>query len=129
MSTSTQELFDSTEAVERRFYSRVAPRAPVYLAVDDNDSLLLNVSENGLLVSSPIALQCNFVARIDIPLPGLPKPVQVNVRVVWSNEARNLAGIQLLDLNDYDREQIRKWSTRESTQFLHRDLELEEGLE
>jgi hypothetical protein len=128
MSTSMQELPDSTDVIERRFYSRVAPHAAVYLAIDDNNSLLLNVSENGLLVSSPVALPCNFVARIDIPLPGLPKPVQVNVRVVWANEIRKLAGIQLLDLNDHDREQIRKWGTRESTRFLHRGLELEEGL-
>src|SRR5277367_1688204 len=113
MSTSTQELPDSPEVVERRFYSRVAPHAPVYLAIDGNSSLLLNVSENGLLVSAPVALQCNFVARIDVPLSGLPKPVQVNVRVVWTNEASKQAGIQLLDLSEHDREQIRKWGTRE----------------
>jgi hypothetical protein len=123
MSTSAQEFTDSTDAIERRFYSRVAPNAPVYLAIDDNHSLLLNVSENGLLVSTPSALQCNFVARIEIPLPGLPKPVQVNVRVVWANEARRLAGIQLLDLDEYDREQIRKWGTRESGQFLYEEPE------
>src|SRR5277367_2887476 len=123
MSTSTQELPDFPEVVERRFYSRVAPHAPVYLTIDGNNSLLLNVSENGLLVSTPVALQCNLVARIDIPLPGIPKPVQVNVRVVWANEIRKLAGIQLLDLDDYDREQIRKWGTRESSQFLYEEPE------
>jgi hypothetical protein len=123
MSTSTQELLDSTDVLERRFYSRVAPNAPVYLAIDGNNSLLLNVSENGLLVSTPVALQCNFVARIDIPLPGLPNPVQVNVRVVWASEIRKLAGIQLLDLDDYDREQIRKWGARESRQFLYEESE------
>jgi hypothetical protein len=123
MSTLTQELPTSTAPMERRFYSRVAPHAPVYLAIDGNNSLLLNVSENGLLVSTPAALQCNFVARIDIPLTGLPIPVQVNIRVVWANEVRKLAGIQLLDLSYHDREQIRKWGSRESTPFLHRNLD------
>ena len=121
MSTSTQELPGETTSVERRFYSRVAPHAPIYIAIDENnDCLLLNVSENGLLVSAPVALACNFVARIAVPLSGLPKPVQVNVRVVWTNETSKQSGIQLLDLSEHDREQIRKWGTRESSQFLHR---------
>jgi hypothetical protein len=121
MSTSTQELPGETTSVERRFYSRVAPHAPIYVAIDENnDCLLLNVSENGLLVSAPAALARNFVARIAVPLSGLPKPVQVNVRVVWTNETSKQSGIQLLDLSEHDREQIRKWGTRESSQFLHR---------
>jgi hypothetical protein len=121
MSTSTQEIPTVSVRVERRFYSRIVPHAPIYIAIDGhNNSLLLNVSENGLQVLAPVALQCNFVARIAIPLSGLPKPVQVNVRVVWTNEVNGQAGIQLLDLSEQDREQIRKWGTRETSQFLHR---------
>jgi Gram-negative bacterial TonB protein C-terminal/PilZ domain len=121
MSTSAQELPTVTASVERRFYSRIVPHAPIYIAIDGhNDSLLLNVSENGLLVLAPVAVQCNFVARIAIPLSGLPKPVQVNVRVVWTNEVNKQAGIQLLDLSEEDREQIRKWGTREASLCLHR---------
>jgi hypothetical protein len=113
MSTARQ-VPASTSTVERRFYSRVAPRAPIYLALNKNQALLLNVSENGLLISTPAVLGRNFVARVSLPLNGLAQPVQVNVRVVWTNEARKQAGIQLLDLSDYDREQIRKWGTQES---------------
>jgi hypothetical protein len=121
MSTSAQQFSDATATVERRFYSRVVPHAPIYLAIDGSeDTLLLNVSENGLLVSAPVALLLNFVARIAIPLNGLPKPVQVNVRVVWTNEINKQAGIQLMDISEHDREQIRKWGSRESSQFLHR---------
>jgi len=103
--------------MERRFYPRVVPQAPIFIAfAEGQDSLLLNLSENGLLVSTPAELACNFVARISIPLNGLPKPVQVNVRVVWVSEARKLAGIQLLDLSEHDRQLIRKWGARESAQ-------------
>jgi hypothetical protein len=120
MSTSAQEFSGETPRLERRFYSRIVPHAPIYLVIDGSaDSLLLNVSENGLLVSAPVALSLNFVARIDVPLTGLPKPVQVNVRVVWTNEINKQAGIQLLDLSEHDREQIRKWGSRETSQFLH----------
>lgn len=119
MSTSAQQVPALTTTVERRFYPRIVPHAPIFVALDEcKVGLLLNVSENGLLVSTPTELRCNFVARVSIPLNGLPKPVQVTVCVVWASEARKLAGIQLLDLNEHDREQIRKWGTRESTQSL-----------
>ena len=122
MSTSAQELPALTTTVERRFYSRIVPHAPIFVSADGtHESLLLNVSENGLLLSTPTELICNFVARIAIPLNGLPKPVQVIVRVVWSSEARKLAGIQLLDLSEHDREQIRKWGAQSSTQSLHQE--------
>ena len=119
MSSSAQQIPALTTTAERRFYPRVVPHAPIFVAfAEGKDSLLLNVSENGLLVSTPADLACNFVARISIPLEGLPKPVLVNVRVVWVSDARKLAGIQLLDLTEHDRQLIRKWGARESAQSL-----------
>jgi hypothetical protein len=118
MSTPVQQAPLFTTTLERRFYPRIIPQTPSFLAFRENESeasLLLNVSENGLLVSTPGGLPCNFVARLSVPLHGLPKPVQVIGRVAWSSEARKLAGIQLLDLSEHDRQQIRKWGAREST--------------
>ena len=96
-------------------------KLPIFVAFSESGSeetLLLNVGENGLLVSSPADLACNFVARLCIRLHGLPKPVQVTARVVWSSETNKLAGVQLLNLNEYDRQQIRMWGARESAQSL-----------
>ncbi len=119
MSSSARSIPASTTTVERRFYPRIAPQSPIFVAFDESkEGLLLNVSENGLLVSTPGELACNFVARISIPLNGLPKPIRVNVRVVWANEASKLAGIQLLDLTEHDRQLIRKWGAQESAQSL-----------
>ncbi len=119
MSASAQQVPVLTTTVERRFYPRTVPHAPIFIALDESkQGLLINVSENGLLLSTPAELRCNFVARISIPLNGLPKPVHVNVRVVWASEGRKLVGIQLLDLSEHDREQIRKWGTQESAQSL-----------
>ncbi|HXC87234.1 MAG TPA: PilZ domain-containing protein [Candidatus Cybelea sp.] len=117
MSTPVQQAPLLTATLERRFYPRIVPQTPLFLAFCENEpeaSLLLNVSENGLLVSTPTGLPCNFVARLSVPLNGLPKPVQVIGRVAWANEASRLAGIQLLDLSEHDRQQIRKWGARES---------------
>jgi hypothetical protein len=121
MSTSAQQIPPVTSTIERRFYPRIVPQAPIFVASSENvleESLLLNVSENGLLVSTPADLACNFVASLSIRLHGLPKPVQVAARVVWVSEANKLAGIQLLTLSEFDRQQIRKWSARESATSL-----------
>jgi hypothetical protein len=119
MSTPAQQAPPLTTTLERRFYPRFVPQTPIFFAFRENESeasLLLNVSENGLLASTPTGLPCNLVARLSIPLHGLPKPVQVIGRVAWASEARKLAGIQLLDLSEHDRQQIRKWGARESTE-------------
>jgi PilZ domain/Gram-negative bacterial TonB protein C-terminal len=95
---------------ERRFYARIAPKTPIRFTIDDgHDVLMLNMSENGLLIFTPLALTANRVSHVSIPLSGLPDPLQVNVRVVWANKDRKVAGIQLLNLSDYDRERVREW--------------------
>jgi hypothetical protein len=119
MSTPAQQVPPLATTPERRFYPRIVPQTPIFSAFSENEAegnLLLNVSENGLLVSTPKDLPCNSVAILSVPLNGLPKPVQVIARIAWANEARKLAGIQFLDLSEHDRQQIRKWGARESTQ-------------
>jgi PilZ domain len=119
MATPAQQVPPLASTPERRFYPRIVPQTPIFLAFSETESeatLLLNVSENGLLVSTPKDLPCNSVARLSVPLKGLPKPVQVIARVAWASEARKLAGIQFLDLSEHERQQIRKWGARESTQ-------------
>jgi hypothetical protein len=52
MSTSAEQIGALNEPVERRFYPRIALSAPIYIASGEkNQGVLLNVSENGLLVS------------------------------------------------------------------------------
>ena len=127
MSTPAQQIPPLTSSVERRFYPRIVPHAPIFVAFRPfnqcQEGLLLNVSENGLLISTPANLICNFVARLSIPLNTLPKPVQVTVRVIWVSDDRKLAGIQLLDLSEHDRQRIRKWGTQESAQSRQSELD------
>jgi hypothetical protein len=123
MSTSAEQIGALNEPVERRFYPRIAPGAPIYIASgEENQGVLLNVSENGLLVSTPIALKLNLVSRISVPLNGLPNAIQVHARVIWTSESTKRAGIQMLDLSEHDREQIRKWGALESAQSLQQEV-------
>jgi PilZ domain/Gram-negative bacterial TonB protein C-terminal len=114
MSTSTDRLMTHDSSAERRFYPRVAPNQPVYIALGQtNRCLVLNLSENGLLLSTPYPLVHNSVFRVSIGLDGLPDPIEVHVRTLWTSAAKDRAGIQLLDLSEHDREQIRKWQALE----------------
>jgi hypothetical protein len=122
MSTSAEHLVAVNTPVERRFYPRIAPSALIYVAFgQNNDGMLLNVSENGLLVSTPERLDRNFVSRVLVRLNDLPKVIQVCVRVVWTSESQKRAGIQLIDLSEYDREQIRKWGALETSRQIEKE--------
>ena len=112
MSTSTDHLVTQNATFQRRFYPRINPSVLIYVAFGPNNlGMLLNVSENGLLVSTPQGLDLNSVYRVSLRLNGVPNAIKVHVRTVWTTESQKRSGIQLLDLTEYDREQIRKWGT------------------
>jgi hypothetical protein len=95
---------------ERRFYSRIIPSVLIYVPFGPNNlGKLVNLSENGLRVSTPRGLDLNSVYRVSLCLNGLPNAIKVHVRTVWTTESQKRAGIQLLDLSEHDREQIRRW--------------------
>jgi hypothetical protein len=105
--------------IERRFYPRLAPSSLISVAfADGNVGMLLNLSENGFLASTPLALAENFVCRVSLLLSGLANPIEVYARVVWTAESHR-AGIQFLDLSDHDRERIRKWAEVAERPDLH----------
>jgi hypothetical protein len=110
MSTSTDHVSVLNPAVERRFYQRVTPSSPIYVAFGPNNlGTLLNVSENGLLVATPSGLDVNSVFRVFLTLDGSPSAITVSVRTIWTDKSQNSSGIQLLDLSEENREQIREW--------------------
>jgi hypothetical protein len=95
---------------ERRFYPRIFPPVLIYVPFGPNNlGKVVNISENGLRVSTPRGLDLNSVYRVSLCLNGLPNAIRVHVRTVWTTESQKRAGIQLLDLSEHDREQIRRW--------------------
>src|SRR5580704_16315442 len=82
MSTSTDHLAGLNVPAERRFYPRVTPSVPIYVAFGSNNL--------GTLLT-------------------------VSVRTIWTANSQNSSGIQLLDLSEQDREQIRKWVALQSS--------------
>lgn len=110
MSTSTEYMAGMNAPVERRFYPRVTPPTPIYVAFgSSNLGVLHNVSENGFQVTTPEGLSVNSVFKVFLTLPGASKAINVSVRTIWTEETQKRSGIQLLDLAEQDRQQIRDW--------------------
>jgi hypothetical protein len=110
MSTSTEYMAGMNAPVERRFYPRVTPPTPIYVAFgSSNLGVLHNVSENGFQVTTPESLSVNSVFKVFLTLTGASKAIHVSVRTIWTEETQKRSGIQLLDLAEQDRQQIRDW--------------------
>jgi hypothetical protein len=101
---------------EKRFYPRVSPPTAIYVAFGSNDlGVLHDISENGFQVSTPNELALNSVFRVFLSLNGAAKTIAVTVRTIWTADGKKRSGMQLLDLADEDRAQIRQWIEFEMT--------------
>ena len=125
MSTLTHRIAVIGVPFERRFYARVAPSTLIHLAIGpDKQASLLNLSENGLLVSAPHGLAINSVHRVSLSFSDLPKQIpnsiansiNVHVRTIWTAASQKIAGLQFLDLSEIDRDKIRKWADLQSSE-------------
>ena len=97
-------------SIERRFYPRIAPGTLVHLLLGSKlMGTLIDISENGLLVSTTHELSNNSVHRIIVPLTGVRRAIRVNARTIWADASQNRFGIQFLDLSDENRERFRDW--------------------
>ena len=75
MSTSTDHLAGLNVPAERRFYPRVTPSVPIYVAFGSNNlGTLLNVSENGLQVVTPNRSTSILFIAYYLSLDGVPAP-------------------------------------------------------
>ena len=116
MSTSTEYMAGMNAPTERRFYPRITPPTPIYVAFGpSNLGVLHNVSENGFQVTTPESLPVNSVFKVFVTLTGASKAINVSVRTIWTEETQKRSGIQLLDLTEQDRQHIRDWVELETS--------------
>src|ERR1700720_3196777 len=101
MSTSAEHIVTLNASGERRFYRRVTPSVLIYVALGPNNlGTLLNVSENGLLVSTPRGLDLNSVYRVSLRLNGLPNAIKVHVHTKCTTESNKGSGIHQSHLSE-----------------------------
>jgi PilZ domain len=110
VSTSAQQFTDSAQVHERRLHPRVLPKSLIYVACgESNGGMVLNASDSGLAISMAIAVGDGSLSNLHVRMNGLPKSIEVCGRMVWTTKSKKRAGIQLIDITDSQREQIREW--------------------
>ncbi len=110
MSSSVQHFTESSQAQDRRISQRIFPKTLIYVACgESNGGMVLNVSDDGLAVSMAIAVSDEAYSHLNVRMNGLPQSIEVSGRMVWTTKSKKRAGIQLLDVSDTQRAQIRDW--------------------
>jgi hypothetical protein len=75
--------------------------------------MVLNVSDVGMAISMAIPVSDEAYSNLHVRMNGLPQSIEVHGRMAWSTKSKKRAGIQLVDISDEQRAQIREWLAQE----------------
>ena len=114
MSTSAPQFTGHTQIPERRLHPRVLPKTLIYVACgQSNGGMVLNVSDDGMAISMAIPVGDEAYSNLQVRMNGLAQSIEVHGRMAWATKSKKRAGIQLVDVSDKQREQIREWLAQE----------------
>ncbi len=121
MSTSAEQFTGHQMQIhERRSHVRVLPRTLIYVACgESNGGMVLNVSEDGIAVSMAIPVGDEAYSNLHVRMNGLAHSVEVHGRMAWTTKSKKRAGIQLVDVSDEQRGQIREWLAQEGVRDIN----------
>jgi hypothetical protein len=75
--------------------------------------MVLNVSDDGMAISMAIPVGDEAYSNLHVRMNGLSQSIEVHGRMVWITKSKKRAGIQLVDVSDEQRGQIREWLAQE----------------
>ena len=105
---------------ERRRYFRCPIVVPVTLQLGAETAKIsahtVNVSQNGLAVNTPVALNAGDAIALQFKLPQLASVISGNAAVRWYREGR--AGLLFLDVNTSLRAELCEWLSKRLEAFL-----------
>src|ERR1700676_1232144 len=114
VSTSAHQFPGQTQIHERRLQPRVLPKTLIYVACgESNGGMVLNVSDDGMAISMAIPVGDEAYSNLHVRMNGLAQSIKVHGRMAWTTRSKKRAGIQLVDISDQQREQIREWLAQE----------------
>ena len=90
---------------------RVDVRDVVYVSWRAEPAFILNLSEGGMAVQAMEILSPGAALALSFPLPENGAELQGVARVVWS-DLSGRAGLQFINLSEFDRYQLRQWLGR-----------------
>jgi hypothetical protein len=71
--------------------------------------MVLNVSDDGMAISMAIPVGDEAYSTLHVRMNGLAQSVEVHGRMAWTTKSKKRAGIQLVDVSEEQRGQIREW--------------------
>lgn len=92
---------------------RILPIGYVELG-QENGGILLNLSEGGLAVRSPLPLVSREFIGIRFQAPKSQAWLTASGRIVWLSDSKKEGGIQFTELPGDARQQIHKWASADS---------------
>jgi hypothetical protein len=115
VSTSTPQFTGhQTQMPERRAHPRVFPRTLIYVACgESNGGMVLNVNDDGMAISMAIPVSDEAYSTLHVRMNGSPQSIEVHGRLAWTTKSKKRAGIQLIDVSEEQRRQIREWLAQE----------------
>ena len=105
---------------ERRRYFRCPVVLPAVLRSREGGELqckTLNISENGMALTAPIALKPGSEVAVAFSLPDEPTRFSTESKVCWSDGTGRL-GLQFLNLSQRHRSELQGWLSRKLEEIL-----------
>src|SRR6266853_1175348 len=106
---------DTVEIAERRTRTRTVLSPPIYVNLDNaTGGLIFNMTEEGLALTSAIALGGEGRLGLRICLPDSGGWIEVTGQMAWRSETGKTVGIKVIGLPEDARQRIKKWLAEET---------------
>ena len=102
--------YAANRLASRRSRTRLYATSPMFMSLNGrNDARVVNISEDGLALSSDVALPSRSLQNLRIQFLGPPRPLEARCQIVWKSSNNKQAGIQFVGLSAEARRFIRTW--------------------
>lgn len=108
--------YAANRAAERRTRPRLYADAPISISLNGwNDARVVNISEDGLSLSSDAALPSRPLQNLRIQFMGPPHGLDARCQIAWKSSDNKQAGIQFVELTEAARQFIRNWISEQAS--------------
>jgi TonB family protein len=114
MSNTPQGAEPPLAIADRRLSARRRLPALAYIDLGENNGgIILNISEDGVSVTSAAPVDTGGLAQLRFQLPGSSDWLKAQGEIAWISASKKEAGIRFKDLSEGSRNRIRAWVSSE----------------
>lgn len=108
--------YAANRVAERRSRPRLYAAASICISLNGwNDARVVDISEDGLSLSSEMVLPSRPLQNLRIQFIGPPKGLEAHCQIAWKSWNNKQAGIQFVDLTEEARQFIRNWISEQAS--------------